>query len=113
MGDASTKMRQTNKNTLAKFGVVRNSGFTIAKKTPKLIQIPPTSFHSDAGKQSLIANDRNRIRWVVLGLSRDGACINLFENHRENSLKGNLSKDTTVIPPLLSLTFKKSLTLNE
>ncbi len=36
------------------------------------------------------------------------ACIDLFEDHSENSLKGGLSKDTTVNPPLFSLvnTFK-------
>jgi len=56
----------------------------------------------------LIANDRNRVRWLVLGLSQDGACIDLYENHSENSLKGDLSNDTTVNPPLFSLanTFK-------
>ncbi len=50
-------------------------------------------------------------RWVVLGLSQDGACTNLFENFRENSLKGDLSNDTTVTPPLLSLvnSFKEQL----
>jgi hypothetical protein len=56
----------------------------------------------------LIANDKNRVRWLVLGLSQDGACIDLYENHSENSLKGDLSNDTTVNPPLFSLvnTFK-------
>jgi hypothetical protein len=45
---------------------------------------------------------------VDLSLSQDGACTNLFENFRENSLKGVLSNDTTVTPPLFSLvnTFK-------
>jgi hypothetical protein len=39
------------------------------------------------------------------------ACIDLFEDHSENSLKGGLSKDTTVNPPLFSLvnTFKPAL----
>jgi hypothetical protein len=34
----------------------------------------------------------------------------LYENHSENSLKGDLSNDTTVNPPLFSLvnTFKYS-----
>ncbi len=27
------------------------------------------------GKQLLISNDRNRVRWVVLGLSQDGAAL--------------------------------------
>jgi hypothetical protein len=51
----------------------------------------------------LIANDRNRVRWLVLGLSQDGAFIDLYENHSENNLKGDLSNDTTVSPPLFSL----------
>ncbi len=56
----------------------------------------------------MIANDRNRVRWLVLGLSQDGAFVDLYENHSENSLKGDLSNDTTVSPPLFSLvnTFK-------
>jgi hypothetical protein len=35
----------------------------------------------------------------------------LYENHSENSLKGDLSNDATVNPPLFSLvnTFKKML----
>jgi hypothetical protein len=41
--------------------------------------------------------------FVVLGLSQDGACTNLFENLSENSLKGDLSNDTTFNPPLFSL----------
>jgi hypothetical protein len=47
--------------------------------------------------------DRNRVRGAVLCLSQDGACSNLCENFRENSLKRDLSNDTTVIPPLFSL----------
>ncbi len=48
------------------------------------------------------------VRWAVLGLSQDGACTDFFENFSENSLKGDLSNDTTVTPPLFSLvnTFK-------
>ncbi len=58
--------------------------------------------------QLLIANDRNRVRWLVLGLSQDGTCIDLYENHSENSLKRDLLNDNTVNPPLFSLvnTFK-------
>ncbi len=37
-----------------------------------------------------------------LGLSQDGASTNLFENFRENSLKGDLSNDTTANTPLFS-----------
>jgi len=45
---------------------------------------------------------------VVLCLSQDGACTDSFENFRDNSLKGGLSNDITINPPLFSLvnTFK-------
>ncbi len=45
---------------------------------------------------------------MVLCLSQDGACTDSFENFRDNSLKGGLSNDITLIPPLFSLvnTFK-------
>jgi hypothetical protein len=60
------------------------------------------------GKQLLLSNDRNRVPWAVLGLSQDGACIDLFENLSVNSLKGDLSNATTFKLPLFSLdnTFK-------
>ncbi len=60
------------------------------------------------GKQLLFANNRNRVRRVVLCLSQDGACTDSFENFRENSLKGDLSNDITLNPPFFSLvnTFK-------
>jgi hypothetical protein len=61
------------------------------------------NFSSDVGKQLLIAKDRNRVRWLVLVLLQDGACVDLHENHSENSLKGDPSNDTTVNPPLFSL----------
>jgi hypothetical protein len=66
------------------------------------------NFSSDVGKQLLIGNDRNTVRWLVLSLSQDGACMDLYENHSENSLKGDLSNDATVNPPLFPLvnTFK-------
>ncbi len=54
-------------------------------------------------KKILFANNRNRIRWVVLGLSQGGACTVLFENLTENSLKGGLSNDNTDNSPLFSL----------
>ncbi len=59
-------------------------------------------------KQLLLANDTNRVRGAVLGLLQDGACTDFFENFRENSLKGDLSNDITLNPPLFSLvnTFK-------
>ncbi len=46
--------------------------------------------------------------FVVLCLSQDGACTDSFENFRENSLKGDLSNDITLNPPLFSsvITFK-------
>jgi hypothetical protein len=60
-------------------------------------------------KQLLFANDTTRVLVAVLGLSQDGACTDFFENFRENSLKGDLSNDITLNPPLFSLvdTFKK------
>ncbi len=59
------------------------------------------------GKQLFISNDRNRVRWVVLGLLQDGG-TDLFENFRKISLKRDPSNETTVSPPLFSLvnTFK-------
>ncbi len=51
---------------------------------------------------------QKQVRWVVLGLSQEGACTELFENFSENSLKGDQSNDTKFNPPLFSLvnTFK-------
>jgi hypothetical protein len=46
---------------------------------------------------------RNRVREVVLGLSQDGACTDMFKNLSEKRLKGDLSNDTTFKPPLFSL----------
>ncbi len=45
---------------------------------------------------------------MVLCLSQDGACTESSENFRDKSLKGDLSNDVTLNPPLLSLenTFK-------
>jgi hypothetical protein len=39
-------------------------------------------------KQLLFANDRNRVRGAVLGLSQDGACTDLFEKPQREQLKG-------------------------
>jgi hypothetical protein len=60
------------------------------------------------GKLLLLSNDRNRVRGAVLSLSQDRASTHLFENFRENSLKRDLSNDTTANTPLFSLanTFK-------
>jgi hypothetical protein len=55
--------------------------------------------YSVIGKQLLLSNDRNK----VLGLSEDGTCTDLFGNLRVNSLKRDLSNNTTVKPPLFSL----------
>ncbi len=78
------------------------------KKSTNINSNIANNFSSDVGKQLLIANDRNRVRWLVLVLEQDGACMDLYENRSENSLKGDPSNDTTVNPPLFSLvnTFK-------
>jgi hypothetical protein len=55
------------------------------------------------GKQFLISNNKNSVRWVVLGLSQDGACTDLVDNLSENSLKGDLPNATTFNPPLFLL----------
>ncbi len=83
-------------------------GFYNHKKSSKISSNIANNFSSNIGKQLLIANDRNKVRWVVLGFLQDVACTDLFENHSENILKGDLSKDTTVNLPLFSLvnTFK-------
>ncbi len=39
-------------------------------------------------KQLFFANDRNRVRGAVLGLSQNGACTEMFENLRGEQLKG-------------------------
>jgi hypothetical protein len=64
--------------------------------------------YADIGIQLLFANNRNRVRGAVSGLSQDGACTGLFKNLSVNSLKGELSNDTTFKPLLFSLvnTFK-------
>ncbi len=64
--------------------------------------------YADTGIQLLFANNRNRVRGAVLGLLQDGACTDFFENLSVNSLKGDLSNDTTFKPSLFSLvnTFK-------
>jgi hypothetical protein len=61
--------------------------------------------NSVIGKQLLFAN---RDRLVVLGLSQNGACSDLFENFSENSFKGDLPNYTTLTTPRFSLvnTFK-------
>jgi hypothetical protein len=45
----------------------------------------------------------NRVRRVVLGLSENGACADLFENLSLNSIKGDLSNATTFNPSFFSL----------
>jgi len=56
----------------------------------------------------VFANNRNRIRWAVVGVSQDEDWTDLFENSSVNRLKGDLSNATTFNPPLFSLvnTFK-------
>ncbi len=48
-------------------------------------------------------SDWNRLRWAVLGLSQDEDWTDFFEIPSVNSLKGDLSNETTVNPPLFSL----------
>jgi hypothetical protein len=64
IGDAPTKMCQTRHKT-----TVKNS--------PKLIQ-----FFRRRWEQLLIANERNRVRWVVLGLSQDGLAAICLKSQR-------------------------------
>ncbi len=51
----------------------------------------------------LFADNTNRVRGAVLGLSQVGACTDLFENLSVNSLKGDLSNTTSFKPPIFSL----------
>ncbi len=55
------------------------------------------------GKQLLISNDRNRVRWAILGLSQDGVCRDSLENFSVKSLKLDQSNDTKFNPPFFSL----------
>jgi hypothetical protein len=61
--------------------------------------------YSAIWKQLFFANDTNRVLGAVLGLSQDGACTDSFENFCENNLKGDLSNDITLNPPLFSLVY--------
>jgi hypothetical protein len=54
------------------------------------------------GKQLLISNDKNRVRWAVLGLSQNEDWTDLFENFSENSWKRDFSNNITVTPLLFS-----------
>ncbi len=65
--------------------------------------LSPTLLYAVICKQLLNLNDGNRVRWVLLGLSEDGACTDLSENISVNSLKGDLSNATTSNPPFFSL----------
>ncbi len=56
-------------------------------------------------KQLLCSNNRNRLRWTILDISQDGIWTDFFEKLSKNSLKRDLSIDTTDNPPLFS-TFK-------
>ncbi len=55
------------------------------------------------GKQLWNSNDRNWVRWAVLGLSQDRVCTNTFENFSVKCLKRDQSNDTKLNPPLFSL----------
>ncbi len=52
------------------------------------------------GKQLFISNDRQRVRWEVLGLSQDGVCTDSFVNFSVKSWKRDQSNDTKFNPPL-------------
>jgi hypothetical protein len=93
-------------------GVISNIGRTIP-----LLQISVwcgkfvvAGHDADIGIQLLFSNNRSRVRWAVLDLSRgmEPACTDLFENISENSLKEDLSNDIKFNPPLFSFanTFK-------
>jgi hypothetical protein len=43
----------------------------------------------------IVANNRNRVSGEVLGLSQNGSFTDMFENLCVNSLKGDLTNDTT------------------
>ncbi len=62
-------------------------------------------------KQLLNANGINRVRWVVLGLSQDGACNYLIENLSEKSLNGDATLSSHLFShwliPLMSLNLNK------
>ncbi len=82
--------------------------FEFCLNSPRGLQVSRNFFiflrhYSVIGKQLLFANNRNRIRWAVLGLSQDEDWIDLFENFSMNSLKGDLSNAITFNPPLFSL----------
>jgi hypothetical protein len=72
------------------------------------IQITLPIIHPMLGINNCLQIIETGVRWVVLCLSQDGACTESFENFRDKSLKGGLSNDITLNPPLFSLenTFK-------
>ncbi len=51
----------------------------------------------------LYSNNRNKLRWAILGLPQDGVCTTLFENFSVNSLKRDLTKNAIFNPPIFSL----------
>jgi hypothetical protein len=85
------------------------------KKSSKINLNIAKNFSSDVGKQLLIANERNKVHWLFLVLLQDGACMDLYENRSEKSLKGDPSNDTFDNPPLFSLvnTFKGNYGVRE
>ncbi len=100
-----------------KLGMPRNEPFLPQNNRNRLSLFPGifsewNSVHSDSArwKQLLNSNDRNRVRWVILSLSQDGVCTDLFENRNVKSSKWDLSNDITFNPPIFSLanTFKRS-----
>ncbi len=65
-------------------GVCTIPMFQLSSRCQKCVA---ASHNSVIGNKKLFANNRNRVRWVVLCLSQDGACTDSFENFRESSLK--------------------------
>ncbi len=84
---------------------IRDPGSRGQKGTGSRIRIRNTDFfihlrhYSVICKQLLFSNNRDRVRWTVLGLWQDEGWTDLFQNFSVNSLKWDLSNNTTVNPP--------------
>jgi hypothetical protein len=59
IGDAPIKIRQTNQILIQE----TLTWFYNGKKSSKINSNTANNFSSDVGKQLLISNDRNRVRW--------------------------------------------------
>ncbi len=72
---------------MANFGPPEEFFLDLKKITPWLQYMQAKAYsaarhYSDIGKQLSLANNTNRLRGAVLGLSQDGACTNSFEFFR-------------------------------